>query len=464
MNPTVADTAAGPIGPALNRLNRHGLIAGATGTGKTVSLQTMAEMASLAGIPVVAVDVKGDLSGMAGNFALPVLFWDVMGRRGHPLRTTVSQLGPMLLGRMFGLSAAQSGMLDIAFRLADEEGLLLDDLKDLRALLAHVAENKAEIGARLGLVSTASVAAVQRAVLGLENQGGASFFGQPELELSHLMQCDGQGRGVVSLIEADGLIRAPLLYGTVLTWLLAELFETLPEAGDLAKPKLLLFIDEAHLLFDGAPPALVDRIEQAVRLIRSKGVGVWFVTQNPLDLPAPVLGQLGNRIQHALRAFTPQDQKAVRAAAETFRPNPAVGDTAKAVTELGVGEALISFLLPDGTPMPVERAKMRLPQGKVGALDAAAWSAIVAASPIAGRYERLVDRVSAHEQLAVAAPPPPQQAWQTAAPPAQPRATARRSDSIAEALMKSAARTAASTVARKATNELMRGLMKTLFR
>lgn len=470
----IADTAAGPIGPALNRLNRHGLIAGATGTGKTVTLQTLAEMASKAGVPVLAVDVKGDLSGMANGMALPVLFWDVFGQRGHPLRTTVSQLGPLLLSRLFNLSAAQAGMLDIAFRIADENHLILDDLKDLRAVLNFMSENAAEIGRQLGLVSGASVAAVQRAILGLENQGGAAFFGQPEIQLSHLMQKDSRGYGVVSLIEADGLIRSPLLYGTVLIWLLAELFETLPEAGDLSQPKLMLMIDEAHLLFNDAPPVLVEKIEQAVRLIRSKGVGVYFITQNPQDIPASVLGQLGNRIQHALRAFTPQDQKAVRVAAETFRPNPAI-NTAQAITELGVGEALVSFLLPDGTPMPVERAKIRLPAGKLGMLDQAAFASAFGISPLRGYYEAAVDRVSAAEQLTPAAPAQmpgtqaPGNGWQMAASSAKaapaPRApAARRTDSITETLLKSAARTATSTVTRNVANQLMRGLMGTLFR
>ncbi len=350
--------------------NRHGLIAGATGTGKTVTLRVLAENFSRQGVPVFLADVKGDLAGLAqagGGDArvaarvaelqledftyegYPVVFWDVFGEQGHPVRTTVSEMGPLLLARLFDLNETQSGVLSLVFRVADDQGLLLLDLKDLRAMLQYVSEHAGEFKVRYGNVSAASIGAIQRSLLALEEQGGERFFGEPALDLEDFLQTDGAGRGVINLLAADRLLQSPRLYATFLLWLLSELFERLPETGDPEKPKLVFFFDEAHLLFSDLPKVLQERIEQVVRLIRSKGVGVYFVTQNPLDLPQEVLGQLGNRVQHALRAFTPRDQKAVRAAAETFRPRPGL-DTAAAITELGVGEALVSFLDAGGIP------------------------------------------------------------------------------------------------------------------
>ncbi|HSQ22671.1 MAG TPA: helicase HerA-like domain-containing protein, partial [Coriobacteriia bacterium] len=367
--------------------NRHGLVAGATGTGKTVSLQVLAESFSSIGVPVFAADIKGDLSGISqagvtnakideriaklslgdwGFYGSPVTFWDVFGEQGHPVRTTVSEVGPLLLGRMLNLNDIQEAVLTITFRVADENGLLLLDIKDLRAMLKFVADNAREIGTTYGNVSPASVGAIQRALLALEEQGGDRFFGEPALDLFDFIQTDSNGKGMVNILDADRLMTSPRLYSTMLLWLLSELFERLPEAGDLPKPKLVFFFDEAHMLFDDAPDALLTKIEQVVRLIRSKGIGVYFVTQNPIDIPETVLGQCGNKIQHALRAYTPREQKAVKAMAETFRVNPAV-DVESAVTQLAVGEALVSLLLPDGTPMPVERTMMVPPHGRIGA-------------------------------------------------------------------------------------------------
>ncbi|SHO66190.1 hypothetical protein SAMN02745172_02845 [Pseudoxanthobacter soli DSM 19599] len=412
--------ASGPEYLALKRANRHGLVAGATGTGKTVTLQLLAEGFSEAGVPVFAADIKGDLSGIAvpggdkpafearaaeiglgadyGHRGFPTVFWDVFGERGHPVRTTVSEMGPLLLARLLGLNDTQEGVLNIAFRLADEEGLLILDLKDLRAVLALLAERAAEVGRLYGNVSKASVGAIQRQLLVLEQQGGDRFFGEPALDIADLMRTDRNGRGVVNLLAAERLMESPRLYATFLLWLLSELFEEMPEAGDLDRPKLVFFFDEAHLLFDEAPKALLEKIEQVVRLIRSKGVGVYFVTQNPLDVPDTVLGQLGNRVQHALRAFTPRDQKAVRAAAETFRPNPAI-DTARAITELGVGEALVSTLDDKGVPSMVDRTLICPPAGRVGPLGDDERRRLMAASPVAGRYDTIVDRESAYERL-----------------------------------------------------------------
>jgi hypothetical protein len=410
---------------ALKFANRHGLVTGATGTGKTVTLQVMAEGFSRAGVPVFAADIKGDLSGIgalgeAKDFLVkraadlgfkyqvdeyPVVFWDLFGEQGHPIRTSVFEMGPLLLSRMLNLNDVQEGVINIAFRFADDEfgaadaenkGLI--DLKDLRELLSYLSKNAKEIGAKYGNVAAATIGSVQRQLLVLENQGGAKFFGEPALSIADLMRTDRDGRGIINILSADKLMENPQLYATFLLWLLAELFEKLPEVGDLDKPKLVFFFDEAHLLFNDAPKALLDKIEQVVRLIRSKGVGVFFVTQNPLDVPDKVLAQLGNRVQHALRAFTPRDQKAVRAAAETFRPNPKL-DTAQVITELGKGEALVSFLEGNGTPSMVERALICPPAARIGPLTPDERKAVIAKSPIRGKYDQTIDPESAYEIL-----------------------------------------------------------------
>ncbi|MBB3998993.1 helicase HerA-like domain-containing protein [Aureimonas pseudogalii] len=399
--------------------NRHGLVTGATGTGKTVTLQVLAEGFSEAGVPVFCADIKGDLSGIAVrgeakpflaeraaavglepyyNDFYPTVFLDLFGEEGHPVRTTISEMGPLLLARLLDLTEAQEGVLNIAFRIADEEGLLLLDLKDLQAILVHVLDNAAEISRLYGNVAKASVGAIQRQLLVLEAQGAGHFFGEPALEIADIMRVDREGRGLVSVLAADRLMRSPRLYATFLLWLLSELFEELPEVGDLDKPRLVFVFDEAHLLFNDAPKALVDRVEQVVRLIRSKGVGVYFVTQNPLDLPEKVLAQLGNRIQHALRAYTPREQKAVRVAAETFRANPAF-DSAEAITQLGVGEALVSVLGKGGVPTMVERTLIRPPAARIGPLTPAERAEVMRASPLAGKYDTAVDRESAYELL-----------------------------------------------------------------
>jgi DNA helicase HerA-like ATPase len=403
---------------ALAFANRHGLVTGATGTGKTVTLQVLAEGLSRAGVPVFAADIKGDLSGISvvGEVKeplvkrakelgfdyepdeFPAVFWDVFGVQGHPVRATISEMGPLLLSRMMDLNDTQEGVLNIAFRVADEQGLLLLDLKDLRAMLSLIAERAAELTTQYGNVSKATVGTIQRQLLVLENQGGNSFFGEPALALKDLMRTSSDGRGYVNLLVADKLMESPRLYATFLLWLLSELFEELPEVGDLDKPKLVFFFDEAHLLFNDAPKALLERIEQVVRLIRSKGVGVFFVTQNPVDVPETVLGQLGNRVQHALRAFTPRDQKAVKAAAQTFRPNPKL-DTAQVITELAKGEALVSFLEGNGTPALVERAMIRPPAGRMGTITMQERSAIQSKSPVKGKYDTGVDSESAYEVL-----------------------------------------------------------------
>jgi DNA helicase HerA-like ATPase len=486
---------------ALRLANRHGLVTGATGTGKTVSLQVMAEGFSAAGVPVFAADIKGDLSGIAAmgeekswvmdrlkaiDFEeweprrFPTIFWDLFGEQGHPVRATVSEMGPLLLSRLMALNDTQEGVLNIAFRLADEEGLLLLDLKDLRALLSHIADRAGELTTDYGNVSKATIGAIQRQLLVLEQQGADRFFGEPALDLAHLMQVAPDGRGVVSILAADKLMANPRLYATFLLWLLSELFERLPEVGDLDKPKLVFFFDEAHLLFDEAPPVLVDKVEQVVRLIRSKGVGVYFVTQNPLDVPDKVSAQLGNRVQHALRAFTPREQKAVKAAAETFRPNPKI-NTAQAITELAVGEALVSTLEGKGTPSVVERTLIRPPSAKVGPIAPAERATLINTGPLAGVYDEVVDRESAYEKLrgkaATAAPadapaqggggifgdllgsifgrPAPQ------AGPAErgrPRSGYQR-DSFGEAVAKSVARTATSTITRQVANAIVRGVL-----
>ncbi|QAU33310.1 helicase HerA-like C-terminal domain-containing protein [Janthinobacterium sp. 17J80-10] len=402
-----------------NLVNRHGCITGATGTGKTVTLQVVAQALSGIGVPVFMADVKGDLSGMAKAGApseklskrlaslgleepkwgaCPVTFWDVFGEQGHPVRATISDLGPLLLSRMLNLNDTQEGVLQLVFKIADDNGLLLLDIKDLRSMLQHVGDNAADFRTSYGNISAASIGAIQRGIIGIEEQGGDRFFGEPMLNIDDLLQTDSKGQGVVNILAADKLMNSPRLYSTFLLWMLSELFENLPEVGDLDKPKMVFFFDEAHLLFNEAPKALLQKIEQVVRLIRSKGVGVFFITQNPLDIPDTVLGQLGNRVQHALRAYTPRDQKAVKAAAETFRPNPAL-DTAQVITELGVGEALVSFLDEKGRPQIVERAYILPPGSQIGPVTPEERKAAMATSVVAGIYEKTVDRESAHEQL-----------------------------------------------------------------
>jgi hypothetical protein len=457
--------------------NRHGLVAGATGTGKTVTLRVLAERLSRIGVPVFLADVKGDLSGMAlaaepdermlervkrlgvtlEPAGTPVVFWDVFGEKGHPLRATVSEMGPVLLSRMLDLNEVQEGVLALAFKIADDDGLLLLDLKDLRALLAHVAERASDLQKTHGNVSPASVGAIQRQLLVLEQQGGDRFFGEPALDLGDLLEVDGRGEGMVNVLVADRLLQSPRLYSTFLLWLLSELYERLPEVGDPEKPRLVFFFDEAHLLFAEAPRALLEKVEQVVRLVRSKGVGVFFVTQNPLDVPETVLGQLGNRVQHALRAFTPRDQKAVRTAADTFRPNPEV-DAAKAITELGVGEALVSFLDARGTPTPVERAFVLPPRSRLAPLTAEERARVQRSSHVKGKYDEVVDRESAHERLQARA------AERTEEAPAS-RGRGRGAEPRSEiadtlgAMAKSVARSAGTQIGR----ELVRGILGGLF-
>ncbi|MFE3838173.1 helicase HerA-like domain-containing protein [Pseudogemmobacter sonorensis] len=413
---------AGPQQLLLKYANRHGLIAGATGTGKTVTLQVLAEEFSAAGVPVFLADVKGDLTGLcqsgsaqAGTHAafekraatigldlryrdFPVIFWDVFGEKGHPVRATSGEMGPLLLSRLLELSEAQEGVLNVAFRLADEEGLALLDFKDLQALLTFVARNAEAISARYGLVSPQSLGAIQRRLLVLENEGGAHLFGEPALELADLMRLDAQGRGVISILAADRLMNAPRLYATFLLWLLSELFESLPEVGDPEKPKLVFFFDEAHLLFGDAPRVLISKVEQVARLIRSKGVGVYFITQNPADVPNAILGQLGNRVQHALRAFTAKDQKDLRAAAQNYRPNPRF-EIEAAIREVGTGEAVTSFLEAKGVPAMAERTLIRPPFSRLGPAEEGALAQARAGSPVAGKYDTAIDSESAHEIL-----------------------------------------------------------------
>ncbi len=474
----------------LNRANRHGLITGATGTGKTITLQILAEGFSAAGVPVFAADVKGDLSGIGQpgtakpflfdraqainleNYqfdAYPAIYWDVFGQLGHPVRTTISEMGPVLLSRLLDLPPAQEGVLNIAFKIADEQGLLLLDLKDLRALLQHLAETAAELTTAYGNITKASVGALQRALLEIENQGGEKLFGEPALQLADLMRVDG-GRGAINILCAEQLMERPKLYATFLLWLLSELFEELPEVGDPDKPKLVFFFDEAHLLFNNAPSALVAKVAQVVRLIRSKGVGVYFVTQNPSDVPSEVLAQLGNRVHHALRAFTPQDHKAVKVAAETLRPNPAF-DTAKVITELAVGEALVSTLDAKGIPTIVERTLIRPPSSRIGPLTPDERKAAVAASPLAGKYDTAVDRESAYEKLAgrqhpagtkrAASSPSGDHAPAGGAPaprPPAPRPSNRQT--VTEAFTKSMVRTIGSQIGR----EVIRGVLGSILR
>ncbi|MCC8934570.1 helicase HerA-like C-terminal domain-containing protein [Rhizobium sp. 'Codium 1'] len=404
---------------ALKYGNRHGIVTGATGTGKTVTLQVLAESFSEAGVPVFASDIKGDLSGIAAmgepkdwitqraeqigftDFApaeFPVIFWDLYGEKGHRVRTTVAEMGPLLLSRLMNASEAQEGALNIAFKIADEGGLPLMDLKDLQALLTYMAEHATELSSQFGLISKASIATLQRGLLILEQQGAENFFGEPALKVTDIMRTTNDGRGAISILAADKLMMNPRLYATFLLWLLSELFEELPEVGDLDKPKLVFFFDEAHLLFNDAPKVLLERVEQVVRLIRSKGVGVYFVTQNPLDVPETVLAQLGNRVQHALRAYTPREQKAVKTAADTFRPNPAF-DCADAISQLGIGEALVSTLEAKGIPSMVERTLIRPPSGKVGPIDDATRQKVMNLSPVAGQYDVDLDSESAYEIL-----------------------------------------------------------------
>jgi DNA helicase HerA-like ATPase len=456
--------------------NRHGLIAGATGTGKTVTLQILAEAFSRQGVPVFMADVKGDLSGLGAAGSLdpkitarvehigipgfafdcnPVEFWDVFGDQGLPIRTTITDMGPLLLSRLLGLNETQEGILTVVFRIADQEGWLLLDLKDLRAALQYAADNARALRATHGNVSAASVGAIQRRLLSLEDQGAERFFGEPALALSDFMRIDPKGRGVINILTADRLMLAPALYAALLLWLLSELFELLPESGDRDRPKLVLFFDEAHLLFDDVPVALLAKVEQVVRLIRSKGVGIYFVTQNPLDIPLPILGQLGNRVQHALRAFTPRDQKAVRTAAETFRPNPDF-DTSEAITTLGVGEALVSTLDRDGRPEPVERVLVRPPESRIGPLNPGERAAVVRASPLRLVYEKTVDRDSAYEILARRAQAVSQEASREIE--VASAKTRRRGDSPLQALMKSAARSVGHHLGR----QLIRGILGAL--
>jgi DNA helicase HerA-like ATPase len=468
--------------PAL--ANRHGLITGATGTGKTVTLQTLAEQFSRIGVPVFMADVKGDLSGMAraggGNAkvaeraknlklelkheACPVVFWDVFGAAGHPVRATISDMGPLLISRLLGLNDTQEGVLNLVFKIADDAGLLLLDAKDLRAMLQHVGDNAAQFTTAYGNVSAASIGAVQRGLMTLESQGADRFFGEPMLDIADLMQVS-QGKGTVNILAADRLMNSPKLYATFLLWMLAELFEQLPEVGDPDKPKLVFFFDEAHLLFNEAPKALLEKIEQVVRLIRSKGVGVYFVTQNPLDIPQSVLGQLGNRVQHALRAFTPRDQKAVKSAAETMRPNPKL-KIEQVITELGVGEALVSLLDEKGRPNVTERAFVVPPGSQLGPIGDAERKAAIAASPVTGHYEKQVDRDSAYEKLKART----EQVMEEKAQQQEPKQSSMASDilfgktgprggkqsqGLLEAMAKSAARTVGSQVGR----EIIRGVL-----
>ncbi len=419
----VGQGGGGPQHLLLKLANRHGLIAGATGTGKTVTLQILAEGFSRAGVPVFMADVKGDLAGMAmpgspsapahpklveraetiglADYAyadFPAVFWDLFGEQGHPVRTTISEMGPLLLARLMGLNETQEGVLSIAFRVADEEGLLLLNLDDLQSMLAYCAENAADLSAQYGNVTRASVGAIQRQLLQLDSQGGGHFFGEPALTIADFLKTDENGRGNVNILAADKLMQSPRLYATFLLWLLSELFEELPEVGDPDKPKLVFFFDEAHLLFDDAPKALRDKIEQVVRLIRSKGVGVYFVTQNPVDIPEEIAGQLGNRVQHALRAFTPKDERAIKAAAETFRTNPGV-DVRTVITELKTGEALVSTLDEKGAPTPVERTLVRPPSSRMGPLTPKERAIVQSVSPIGDTYDNEVDRESAFEIL-----------------------------------------------------------------
>jgi DNA helicase HerA-like ATPase len=476
--------------------NRHGLVTGATGTGKTVTLQVLAEGFSNSGVPVFCADIKGDLSGIAmkgepkdflterarqvkldpyGFEEFPVIFWDLFGKQGHPIRATISEMGPLLLSRLMDLSEAQEGVMNIAFKIADEEGLLLLDMKDLQALLANIAERADEIGAKYGNVTKASVGAIQRTLLILDQQGASHFFGEPALRISDLMRTTPDGRGAINVLAADKLMMNPRLYATFLLWLLSELFEELPEVGDPDKPKLVFFFDEAHLLFDDAPKIVIDRVEQVVRLIRSKGVGVYFVTQNPLDVPDTVLAQLGNRIQHALRAYTPREQKAVQTAAETFRPNPDF-DCARVITQLGVGEALVSTLGEKAVPSVVQRTLIRPPSSRIGPITDAERKKVMDESPVSGQYDKAVDRESAFEMLQKKANDAADAAGQSAGTPRGGGASGGsvwgevgdilvgtgggRRQSVAEAAVKSVVRSVGSSLGRALVRGILGGLTR----
>lgn len=467
-----------PVELAARAGTRHGLVAGATGTGKTVTLMTLAEGFSRIGVPVFLADVKGDVAGLAmpgtvgerlqarldalgiadhAPAANPVVYWDLFGTSGHPVRATVSDIGPLLLARMLELNETQAGVLEIAFRMADDDGLLLLDLEDLRAVLAHVAEQRKAVSARYGLVSAPSVAAIQRALLRLESEGGHHFFGEPALDIADLMLNAPDGRGVIGILAAENLVLKPRLYSTFLLWLLSELFEQLPEVGDAERPKLVFVFDEAHLLFDDAPAALRQRVEQVVRLIRSKGVGVYFCSQFPDDVPGEILGQLGNRVQHALRAFTPRDQKAVRVAAETFVPNPAL-DVEALLPRLAIGEALVSTLSAEGVPSPVEHVLVAPPRCRMGPVTPAERHAVLADSPLRGRYEQALDRESAAEALARRAGQA--QAEAAADVPPAPRTPPRSREP--QGLVETMARQAARTVGSQLGRQIVRGLLGSL--
>jgi DNA helicase HerA-like ATPase len=455
--------------------NRHGLIAGATGTGKTVTLRVLAEQLSGIGVPIFMADVKGDLSGLPfsggenqkviervsklglKNFSFenyPITFWDVFGEQGHPVRTTISEMGPLLLSRILSLNEIQSGVLSITFKIADDNGLLLLDLKDLRAMIQFVGDNAEQFKTQYGNISAASIGAIQRGLLTLEEQGGDKYFGEPALNIEDLMQTGSKGKGMINILTADKLMQSPRIYATFLLWLLAELFEQLPEVGDPEKPKLVFFFDEAHLLFEDVPKALEEKIEQVVRLIRSKGVGVYFITQNPLDLPETVLGQLGNRVQHALRAFTPKDQKSVKAAAETFRANPKL-NVVKAITELGVGEALVSVLDEKGTPTIVERALVYPPHSRLTPLNSEERTRFIGESVLYGHYEKTVDRESAYEKLKAMKMDPQEEA-------AQKRRTA-EPKSQTEQLLGAAVKSAAHAIGSQLGRQIIRGVLGSIF-
>jgi DNA helicase HerA-like ATPase len=474
--------------------NRHGLITGATGTGKTVTLQILAEGFSSAGVPVFAADIKGDLSGISmkgqpKDFllerarkigwqdyafdAFPVVFWDLFAKQGHPIRTTMTEMGPVLLSRILGLSEAQEGAINIVFKLADEEGLAILDLKDFRALLSDLATRGKEIRTDYGNVTSVTIGSIQRRLVVLDEQGAANFFGEPALDIKDIMRTTQNGRGLINILAADQLMASPQLYATFLLWLLSELFEDLPEVGDPEKPRLVFFFDEAHLLFTDAPPALLQKIEQVVKLVRSKGVGVYFVTQNPLDIPNSVLAQLGNRIQHALRAYTPREQKAVKTAADTFRPNPAF-DTEKTITELAVGEALVSVLDLKGVPTMVERTLIRPPSGRLGAITPEERAELIKASPLYGRYDQPIDRESAYELLAArtarsaqdktAAAEPQRPAPAPRPAPERPPAASRARETATDRFVKNVAGSVGRQVGNMVVRQLVRGILGGLSR
>ncbi|HIP68055.1 MAG TPA: DUF853 domain-containing protein [Chromatiales bacterium] len=466
--------------------NRHGLIAGATGTGKTVSLQVLSEGFARIGVPVFMADVKGDLSGITqpgkphpkvderiekigiDDFkfeGFPTVFWDLFGEQGHPIRTTISDMGPLILSRLLDLNDTQEGVLNVAFKYADDEGLLLLDLDDLRTTLKYIGENRKEFQNAYGNVSAASIGAIQRRLLVLEQQGAENFFGEPALDIWDFMRTGAGGYGQINILAANKLMESPRLYATFLLWLISELFEELPEVGDMDKPRLVFFFDEAHLLFDDAPKALTNKVEQVVKLIRSKGVGIYFVTQNPMDIPDDVLGQLGNRVQHALRAFTPRDQKAVRTAAQTFRPNPKL-DTEQTITEMGVGEALVSTLEAKGTPGIVQRTLICPPHSRIGPASDTERDDVMRKSPLAGRYDKMVDRDSAHEELsrrmdkATRAAEEAEEATRREKEERKSRPRRSNRQSVGEAFTKSIARAIGSRVGR----QIVRGILGSIFR